>query len=72
LLILRAVAIFTGGLWMKDYRISKDAEMKLYEMMLYQEIRMAIQSETADRSFLTSGAGKSWVSLRRTKKDGTP
>jgi len=38
---------------MKDYRISKDAEMKLHEMMLYPEIRMAIQSETADRSFFT-------------------
>ncbi len=56
---------------MKDYRISKDAEMKLYEMMLYPEIRMAIQTETADRSFFTSPAGKSWMSPRRPKKDGT-
>ncbi len=55
---------------MKDYRIPKDAEMKLHEMMLYPEIRMAIQTETADRSFLTSPAGKSWMSPRRTKKDG--
>lgn len=57
---------------MKDYRISKEADIKLHEIMLYQEIRMAIQTESADRSFLTSGAGKSWMSLRRTKKDGTP
>ena len=56
---------------MKDYRISKDAEMKLHEMMLYPEIRMAIQSETADRSFFTSLAGKSLMNLRRTKRDGT-
>ncbi len=57
---------------MKDYRISKEAEMKLHEMMLYQEIRMAIQTESADLSFLTSAVGKSWMNLRRTKKDGTP
>ena len=63
--------ILNGGSWMKDYRISKDAEMKLHEMMLYPEIRMAIQSETADRSFFTSLAGKSWMSPRRTKKYGT-
>jgi len=56
---------------MEDYRISKEAEMKLHEMMLYQEIRMAIQTESADRSFLTSPAGRSWMGLRRTKKDGT-
>lgn len=56
---------------MKDYHISKDAEIKLYEMMLNHEIRMAIQSETADRSFLTSPAGKSWMSPRRAKKDET-
>ena len=56
---------------MKDYHISKDAEIKLHEMMLNHEIRMAIQSETADRSFLTSLVGKTWMSPRRTKKDGT-
>jgi hypothetical protein len=56
---------------MRDYPISKDAEIKLYEMMLNHEIRMAIQSETADRSFLSSLVGKAWMSPRRTKKDGT-
>jgi len=56
---------------MRDYPISKDAEIKLYEMMLNHEIRMAIQSETADRSFLTSLVGKTWMSPRRTKKDET-
>jgi hypothetical protein len=56
---------------MRDYRISKEAEMKLHEMMLYEETRMAIQSETADRSFLTSPAGKSLMSPRRKGKDGS-
>ena len=56
---------------MKDYSISKDAETKLHEMMLNHEIRMAIQSETADRSFLTSPAGKSWMGPKRTEKDET-
>ncbi|MFQ5842502.1 MAG: hypothetical protein ACE5I8_08705 [Thermodesulfobacteriota bacterium] len=56
---------------MRDYPISKDAEIKLYEMMLNHEIRMAIQSETADRSFLTSVVGKTWMSLRGKEKDGT-
>jgi hypothetical protein len=56
---------------MKDYPISKDAETKLHEMMLNHEIRMAIQSETADRSFLTSPAGKSWMGPKRTEKDET-
>jgi len=55
---------------MKHYLISKEAEMKLYEIMLHHEIRMAIQSETADRSFLTSLVGKPWMSPRRTGKDG--
>ena len=54
---------------MKHYLISKEAEMKLYEIMLHHEIRMAIQSETADRSFLTSLVGKAWMSPRRTGKD---
>lgn len=63
--------IHNGGSWMKDYRIPKDAEMKLHEMMLYPEIRMAIQSETVDRSIFTSPAGKSWMSRRRKEKDGT-
>jgi hypothetical protein len=56
---------------MKHYLISKEAEMKLYEMMLSQEIRMAIQSETADRSFLTSLVGKIWISPRRNGNDGS-
>jgi hypothetical protein len=56
---------------MKDYPISKDAEIKLHEMMLNHEIRMAIQSETADRSFLTSVVGKTWMSPRGKEKDGT-
>ena len=56
---------------MKDYPISKDAEIKLYEMMLNHEIRMAIQSETADRSFLTPLVEKNWMSPRSTKQDGT-
>jgi hypothetical protein len=56
---------------MRNYRISKEAEMKLHEMMLYEEIRMAIQSETADRSFLTSAAGKSWMSPRGKENDGS-
>ena len=55
---------------MRNYRISKEAEIKLHEMMLHEEIRMAIQSETADRSFLTSVAGKSWMNPRRDGKDG--
>ena len=59
-----------GGLWMRNYRISKEAEIKLHEMMLYPEIRMAIQSETADRSFLSSMAEMSWMNPRRDGKDG--
>jgi hypothetical protein len=56
---------------MRDYPISKEAEMKLHEMMLHEEIRMAIQSETADRSFLTSLIGKAWMSPRRNGNDGS-
>ncbi len=56
---------------MKNYRISKEAEMKLNEMMFYEEIRMAIQSEHADRSFLTSLAGKTWVKPTKNGKDGS-
>lgn len=56
---------------MRDYSISKEAEMKLHEMMLHQEIRMAIESETGDRSFLTSLVGKAWMSPRRNGKDGS-
>lgn len=56
---------------MRDYPISKDAEIKLHEMMLNHEIRMAIQSETADRSFLSSVAGKTWMSSRRKENDGS-
>ena len=55
---------------MRNYRISKEAEIKLHEMMLHEEIRMAIQSETADRSFLTSMAEMSWMSPRKKEKDG--
>jgi hypothetical protein len=56
---------------MKDYRISKEADLKLYEMMLSPEIRMAIQTETADRSFLKSLPGKTWTNPRRNGKDGS-
>ena len=56
---------------MKDYPISKDAEIKLHEMMLNHEIRMAIQSETADRSFLTPLVEKNWMSPRGKENDGT-
>ncbi len=56
---------------MRNYRISKEAEMKLHEMMVNEEIRMAIQSESADRSFLTSLVGKTWVSPTKNGKDGT-
>jgi len=56
---------------MRNYRISKEAETKLEEMMIHEEIRMAIQSEHADRSFLTSLAGKTWVSLTKNGKDGS-
>jgi hypothetical protein len=56
---------------MRDYPISKEAEMKLHEMMLHEEIRMAIQSETADRCFLTSRVGKAWISPRRNGNDGS-
>ena len=56
---------------MRDYPISKDAEIKLHEMMFKHEIRMAIESETADRSFLTSLVGKAWMSPRGKEKDGT-
>jgi hypothetical protein len=53
---------------MKDYRISKEADLKLYEMMLSPEIRMAIQTETADRSFLKSPPEKTWANRRRNGK----
>ena len=56
---------------MRNYRISKEAEMKLHEMMLHEEIRMAIQSETTDRSCLTSLAGKNWINPRINGKDGS-
>jgi len=56
---------------MRNYRISKEAEMKLHEMMIHEEIRMAIQSESADRSFLTSLAGKTWMNPRKNRKDGS-
>ncbi len=56
---------------MRDYHISKDAEIKLHEMMLNHEIRMAIQSETADRSFLTSFLGKAWMNPRGKENDGS-
>lgn len=56
---------------MKDFRISKEADLKLYEMMLSPEIRMAIQTETADRSFLNSALGKRCVNPRRNRKDGS-
>ena len=54
---------------MKDFRISKEADLKLYEMMLSPEIRMAIQTETADRSFFTSPLGKRCVTPRKHKKN---
>ncbi len=54
---------------MRDYHISKDAEIKLHEMMLNHEIRMAIQS--ADRSFLTSFLGKAWMNPRGKENDGS-
>ena len=56
---------------MKKYPISKEADMKLHEMMVNEEIRLAIQSENADRSFLTSLVGKAWMSPRGKEKDGT-
>ena len=56
---------------MRNYRISKEAEMKLHEMMVNEEIRMAIQSESADRSFLTSLAGKTWITPGKNGKDGS-
>lgn len=56
---------------MRKYRISKEAEMKLHEMMVNEEIRMAIQSESADRSFLTSLAGKTWMTPGKDGKDGS-
>jgi len=65
----RASSNPSGGLLMRNYRISKEAEMKLHEMMVNEEIRMAIQSEAADRSFLTSLAGKALMSLRKNGKD---
>jgi hypothetical protein len=54
---------------MKRYPISKEAEMKLHEMMVHEEMRMAIQSESADRSFLASLVGKIWMSSGRDGKD---
>lgn len=56
---------------MRNYRISKEAEMKLHEMMLNEEIRMAIQDESADRSFLTGLAGKTLMSPGKNAKDGS-
>ncbi len=56
---------------MRNYRISKEAERKLEEMMIHEEIRMAIQSESADRSFLASLAGKTWMNHTKNGKDGT-
>jgi hypothetical protein len=56
---------------MRNYRISKEAEMKLHEMMVNEEIRMAIQSESADRSFLTGLAGKTLMSPGKNAKDGS-
>jgi len=56
---------------MRNYRISKEAETKLEEMMIHEEIRMAIQSEHADRSFLTSLAGKTWMNPRKNGKEGS-
>ena len=56
---------------MRNYRISKEAEIKLEEMMIHEEIRMAIQSEHADRSFLTPLAGKTWMSPGKNGKDGS-
>jgi len=56
---------------MRNYRISKEAEMKLHEMMVKEEIRMAIQSESADRSFLTCLAGKPWMNPRKNGKAGS-
>lgn len=49
---------------MKKYPISKEAEMKFHEMMVKEEMRMAIQSESADRSFLAPLVGKIWMSSR--------
>ncbi len=54
---------------MKKYSISKEAEMKLYEVMVKEEMRMAIQSESADRSFLAPFVGKTWTSSGRDGKD---
>jgi hypothetical protein len=56
---------------MKNYRISKEADMKLHDMMLSEEIRMALQNESADRSFLTSLAGKTWITLGKNGNDGS-
>ena len=56
---------------MRNYRISKEAEMKLHEMMVKEEIRMAIQSESADRSFLTPLAEKTWMTPRKNRRDGS-
>jgi len=56
---------------MRNYRISKEAEMKLHEMMVNEEIRMAIQDESADRSFLTPLAGKTWMTPGKNRKDGS-
>jgi hypothetical protein len=56
---------------MRNYRISKEAEMKLEEMMIHEEIRMAIQSESADRSFLTPLAGKTLMNPRKNRKEGS-
>jgi hypothetical protein len=56
---------------MRKYRISKEAEMKLEEMMIHEEIRMAIQSEHADRSFLTPLAEKTWMTPGKNRRDGS-
>jgi hypothetical protein len=54
---------------MRNYRISKEAERKLEEMMIHEETRMAIQSESADRSFLTPLAGKTLINHRKNGKE---
>ena len=67
----RASSNSSGGLLMRNYRISKEAEMKLHEMTVNEEIRMAIQDESADRSFLTALTGKTLMSPGKNRKDGS-
>jgi len=43
--------------------------MKLHEVMVKEEMRMAIQSESADRSFLAPLVGKTWMNSGRDGKD---